>query len=84
MGAPDDPGKPAPLLWWGYAHVNDTYNVKRYFGPRDIEEARESDFVKSVSEPFEAVCRADAINKLMDRLSGKVLVRDMNEKAKKF
>ena len=28
-------------LWWGYKHVNDTLQAKRYFGPEDLKEAKE-------------------------------------------
>ena len=40
------------LEWWGYLHVEGTLQVKRYFGPRDIEEAHESPFVDMVHGPF--------------------------------
>lgn len=49
-------------LWWGYRHVSGTLQAKRYFKPLDIEEARESPFVKQVIGPFEAYDRDDAIH----------------------
>lgn len=54
--------------WWGYKHINGTYQVKRYFGKRDLEEARESDFVDTVSDPFMAADRGDALEKIKERL----------------
>lgn len=26
-------------LWWGYKHISGTYQAKRYFDKRDIDEA---------------------------------------------
>ncbi len=54
-----------PLQWWGYKHINGSLQAKRYWGdPRDISEAKESDFVERVVGPFEAVDRADALSKV--------------------
>ena len=50
--------------WWGYIHTSGTVHVKRYFGPLDIREARESDFCNIVRGPVEAIDREDAISKL--------------------
>lgn len=50
-----------PLTWWGYLHVNGTIQPKRYFGPRDIEDALASDFVARVFPPFQANSRSHAI-----------------------
>ena len=49
------------LAWWGYLHTLGTLQVKRYFGPQDIQEAYESPFVKEVILPFKAKNRDDAI-----------------------
>lgn len=40
--------------WWGYIHSNGTVHVKRYFGPKDFEDAKESAFVLRYFGPFEA------------------------------
>jgi hypothetical protein len=48
------------LQWWGYLHTSGTIQIKRYFGPLDIQEANESDFVQRVYGPFEAADRAEA------------------------
>ncbi len=40
--------------WWGYRHAEGGMILKRYFGPRDIEEATESDFVLDIVGPFYA------------------------------
>lgn len=55
--------------WWGYRHVNGTYQVKRYYDRRDLEDARDSDFVDAVSEPFKAEGREDALQKVKSLLS---------------
>jgi len=47
--------------WWGYLHVNQSIQVKRFFSDSDIHEARESDFVLAVTWPFGAVDREDAL-----------------------
>lgn len=54
------------LMWWGYIHTNDTIQVKRYFGPEDIEEAKESPFVQCCHGPFEANSRREAKEKLVE------------------
>ena len=48
-------------LWWGYRHSSGTYQAKRYFEPRDIEEANESSFVEQTYGPFEADNRDEAL-----------------------
>ena len=47
--------------WWGYIHQNGTIQVKRYFGPNDLQDADESPFVKRVFQPFIADGREAAI-----------------------
>lgn len=50
------------LLWWGYLHINNNVQVKRYFDKRDIEEAFVSDFVNKVTDnPFPAKNREEAL-----------------------
>ena len=48
------------LEWWGYLHENGNIQVKRYFGPLDIQEAEESPFVQRACGPFLAADRDDA------------------------
>lgn len=48
-------------LWWGYKHTSGTYQAKRYFDERDIDEAYESPFCKIVVGPFEANNREEAL-----------------------
>lgn len=52
------------IQWWGYVHVNGSLHVKRYFGPDDLSEARESDFVQDVYGPWQVNTREEAIEKL--------------------
>jgi hypothetical protein len=56
------------MKWWGYAHVGGTLQVKRYFDHRDLQEARESDFVERVLPVIDAESRDDAIRQYMDQL----------------
>ena len=56
------------LQWWAYRHINGTIQVKRYFDARDLEDARESDFVKLYTLPFDADSREDAIKIAEDLL----------------
>lgn len=48
-------------LWWGYRHANGSYQVKRYFDDRDLEDAHESPFVERVVQPFRAESREQAL-----------------------
>lgn len=52
--------------WWGYKHVSGTYQTKRYFDKRDIQEANDSDFCEKVVGPFEAKNREEALNKVKE------------------
>jgi hypothetical protein len=54
-------------LWWGYRHVSGTYQAKRYYDKRDLDEAYESDFVESVVRPFEADTREEALDYIKER-----------------
>ena len=47
--------------WYGYKHVNGSYQAKRYFDRRDLEDCQESDFVASYTQPFDAKDRAEAL-----------------------
>lgn len=53
------------LQWWGYLHTSGTRHVKRYFGPLDVQEARESPFCAVVVGPFAASSRDEA-EKILD------------------
>lgn len=55
------------LKWWAYIHENGSLQVKRFFGPRDLEEAYESPFVDYVISPFEAENREEAIKIATER-----------------
>jgi hypothetical protein len=51
-------------LWWGYLHENGSLQVKRYFGPVDLSEARESPFVQRVFGPWQVDSREEALKRL--------------------
>lgn len=56
--------------WYGYLHTNGSLHAKRYLGdPGDIEEARNSPFVKTVIGPFEAADREHALAILRQKLA---------------
>ena len=55
-------------LWWGYKHTYGSYQAKRYFDQRDIQEAWESPFVDSVTHEFEAEGCDDALAKTKEIL----------------
>ena len=42
------------LQWWGYIHKNGSTHLKRFFSDLDIQEAKESPFVREVFGPWEA------------------------------
>lgn len=54
-------------LWWGYKHQSGTYQAKRYFDRRDIQEANESDFAEIVVGPFKASGRDQALEIVKER-----------------
>lgn len=56
-------------LWWGYKHTNGHYQVKRFFDSLDLSEAEESPFVISVTRPFEASNREEALEIAEDLLN---------------
>ena len=66
--------KMANLQWYGYEHVNGTYHLKRFLDDiSDVYEAAGSDFVVQVAWPFEAENREDALRKLKNLLSKKLI-----------
>lgn len=42
------------IRWWAYLHTNGTVQLKRYYDPFDLVEAKESPFVQKVYGPFTA------------------------------
>lgn len=54
--------------WWGYKHVNGEILVKRFWDYGDIDEARRSDFVKSVTWVFDAIDFNDAMRQAKEIL----------------
>jgi len=55
------------LLWWGYKHTSGTYQAKRYFGPLDTDEARDSPFCEKVVGPFPAKDREEALQLVKEK-----------------
>ena len=55
------------IEWWGYIHSNGSLQVKRYFGPKDLSEARESPFVERVYGPWKVNGREEALEMLKKR-----------------
>ena len=56
--------KQGAIEWWGYLHTSGSLQVKRYFSPLDISEAKESPFVQDVCGPWEVASRDEALAKL--------------------
>ena len=56
------------ILWWGYRHIDGSLHAKRYFSEQDLDEARESPFVKRYSPAFPAQNREEALKILEDHL----------------
>jgi hypothetical protein len=54
-------------LWWGYKHTSGTYQAKRYFGPLDTDEARDSPFCEQVVGPFPAKDREEALQLVKEK-----------------
>jgi len=52
--------------WWGYRHTNGSVQAKAYFSEADLDDARESDFVAEVVEPFDCRGRDEAL-RIVDR-----------------
>ncbi len=56
------------LEWYGYKHVDGGFFVKRFLGDMgDIQEARQSNFVKRVTGPFNAKDKHEAMDILRAR-----------------
>ena len=51
-------------MWWGYKYTSGTYQAKRYFDDRDLDDARDSPFCEKVVPPFEAANREEALEKV--------------------
>ena len=51
--------------YWGYHHINDTYMIKLYYGPMEMEEAEKSLYVAAVAGPVWAKDRQDAIDQIV-------------------
>lgn len=49
------------LQWWGYRHISGTLQAKRYWSMMEIDDARESPFVKLIYGPFNADGRDEAL-----------------------
>lgn len=49
-------------LWWGYLHVNGEIQAKRFFNYEDIQDAKDSVFVKKIFEPVKCSSKEEAIN----------------------
>ena len=68
------------LAWWGYIHQNGSVQVKRWWGDqRDIEEAKESDFVETTYGPFMAANRQAAIDRVKELHGSAVGWHPINE-----
>lgn len=56
------------MKWWAYLHTNGSIQVKRFFDRRDLQDASDSPFVRSYTQPFDAKDRDDAIRQAMEQL----------------
>lgn len=54
--------------WWGYLHISGTIQAKPYYSEQDIQEARDSPFVKRVINPFQAPDRDSALAIIEERI----------------
>ena len=57
------------MLWWGYIHINNSIQVKRFFSKDDIDDAYESPFAEHVFEEFEANSREEAIKYIEEKIN---------------
>ena len=57
------------ILWWGYEHTNGSLHTKRYFDERDIDEARQSPFVREAYGPWECTTKERADQMLRDDIN---------------
>ena len=57
-------------MWWGYLHLNNTIQVKRWFG--DVKDYTDdcigNDFVQRVITPFQAENRDEALKIIINKL----------------
>ena len=56
------------LKWWAYLHDSGGIHVKRFFSQRDIDEAKESPFVRAFTSPYPAANREAAVAIAEDKL----------------
>lgn len=54
------------IEWYCYEHINGTYHLRRYFTHEDINEARESPFVRRIRGPFEAENHKEAMRHMKE------------------
>ena len=54
--------------WWGYLHVNGSFQVKIYFDKLDISEALESPFVERIGGPWFCENREEALKMLAEEV----------------
>lgn len=66
------------IQWWGYKHVQGSYQTKPYFGEQDIKEAEDSPFCETVVGPFKARGREHALT-LVEVLVKEKEKLDLNE-----
>lgn len=57
--------------WWGYKHINGTYQVKRFFNASDIIEAYDSFFCEIIVGPFYADGREKALKIIKEKIENK-------------
>jgi len=62
------------IKWYGYQRSNGSLQVKRYFGPDDISEARYSFFVDRVYGPWPVDGRESALEKLKEEIEKSIVV----------
>lgn len=54
--------------WWGYKRCNDTFQINRYYGEKELNEARNQWDIVSVTGPFEAKDWQAAIDYVVSKL----------------
>lgn len=61
------------LQWWGYKHVNGTFHLKRWMGPKMNEAMQDADispYVERYAGPVTATTADEATVKLMALMTG--------------
>ena len=51
-------------LWWGYLDDTGKIHIKKYVSDWDIQKCEQMPFTKGIFEPFPAIDRADAQQKI--------------------